>query len=540
MAPFADEGPESTPAKVSAVSKPPRAKHKARNSDAAVNSKPRANAKRSAKETVKSEPQVRAKRKANSGEEVPTKPRTKRQKRAKKESLEANDDDAADSEAGRLRRSGNIGSCTSSRSLKPTGPCCIQEELEWASSGMMKVLSRLGRDAVSRVGNLCWSVSTCFSGMGCPEIAILMLRAAATQMIHNAGMHGSPQISFGPCTDVEPACQRLLQAMFPGRCVFGDISEWRARKGGMFPAVLLREDAECHAHGQRCPLLAPIDRGLRVMIAGPPCVFFSKMGKGLGMLDERSETHVLWAQHVRDTKYDIVIFENTPTYPVQNLKDQFGADYEVRWKVVDPRQFGFNVARERVMAILTRRSSVRWVGPELSEALSLFEASVSVHGCDQFFRLHDEEVATSHGKGWQPDRPSREFLSKSELRHLDGYKADPRFSHRGLWDLAQNPATRPRTSRVDESLPTLTTSSGRLFSHSRGRWLLPEELLLAMGVPAVQRFARLPLVPWWNLDAVSPAISANKRVTMAGNGMHVPCIGYIILVAMLYAQPIDG
>jgi hypothetical protein len=62
--------------------------------------------------------------------------------------------------------------------------------------------------------------------------------------------------------------------------------------------------------------------------------------------------------------------------------------------------------------------------------------------------------------------------------------------------------------------------------------MTPIELLLNQGIPATEFAAKAA-----NISQVEFPVSANAMVRMAGNGMHVPSVGAILLLAMLYIAP---
>lgn len=144
--------------------------------------------------------------------------------------------------------------------------------------------------------------------------------------------------------------------------------------------------------------------------------------------------------------------------------------------------------------------------------------------------FHDDVVEKDREKDCEAE------LTASERRFLQGYRQ--KFGGRLIFDLSQNPETRGRTSLIDSACPCLTTSSGRLWNESKKRCLLGLELLAATGVPTTPSTARAALV-----DRVHPEVGlTDSAITrMCGNAMHIPCVGFAILVAALcVSQPPAG
>ena len=146
-------------------------------------------------------------------------------------------------------------------------------------------------------------------------------------------------------------------------------------------------------------------------------------------------------------------------------------------------------------------------------------------------------------------------------------------------DLSQNPAEtvkRARCSTIDGSLPTLTTNSALLWlrwnrisciapllcqklihwigeprwSQKKQRPLTGLEMLAVMGLPVTSTLASYASTPQLHVDHLSgnqkapsmfvgqlSSMSAIFNLTawqaaMAGNGMDVPCVGFMVIAAL--------
>ena len=94
-----------------------------------------------------------------------------------------------------------------------------------------------------------------------------------------------------------------------------------------------------------------------------------------------------------------------------------------------------------------------------------------------------------------------------------------------LWRL-QDPRHRRVWSGDSQQIPTLRHSAGLLWSPSRARWLVTEELLLASGFPITEAVAQAAGVA---VDTVS--LQAATAADL-GNGIHVFQAG-LLLAAVL-------
>ena len=119
--------------------------------------------------------------------------------------------------------------------------------------------------------------------------------------------------------------------------------------------------------------------------------------------------------------------------------------------------------------------------------------------------------------------------SKSEVQHLRAYAT--KLPHKALWDLSQNPEWGPNTELRNGSLPNFTTNYGSLYSTELKRTMTPWELLLNQGVPVTEAAAKAAGVRQLKFEVPPHAV-----VRMAGNGMHVPCMGAALLAAMLHTN----
>ena len=170
-------------------------------------------------------------------------------------------------------------------------------------------------------------MSTSFSGIGCPEVAARILTETAVKKgfcskkwhvsqcfthswpashtfglgvwgplcgSHTGSHTGSlrnclllrPKVSYLRAIEWDKNCQKALLMQDSDQHIFGDITT-------VFPAnPLAPKMVQCSRHGCPCPATAIAD----VEVAGPPCIFFSRMDKRLGVGDVRYSCHLSWLQ----------------------------------------------------------------------------------------------------------------------------------------------------------------------------------------------------------------------------------------------------
>ena len=187
---------------------------------------------------------------------------------------------------------------------QPDGPHCPAQCFQWAQSFGHRMCNQLGPYYVlNALSNVRWQVHTMFSGVGCPEVALSMLKAG----LPNIGPDFSDlrmDISLnGVSLDRNSDCRKVLKANCSDRCIFGDVQDFVA-SGQTLNKIKFKTCCHCYTHNQDCPLAPSRQEGVAsVMVAGPPCTPWSKRGKRQGNKD------IVWAKYVLENKIDLVVFE---------------------------------------------------------------------------------------------------------------------------------------------------------------------------------------------------------------------------------------
>jgi hypothetical protein len=150
---------------------------------------------------------------------------------------------------------------------------------------------------------------------------------------------------------------------------------------------------------------------------------------------------------------------------------------------------------------------------------------------DDLFCMNERELVTM--TPWRPGQTIEDRITAfhAKLYHL--HDNDPKHMHKSVIDCSQKPGHGSHCELKDGSLMTLTTNCGSIVHRGLLRPLYPDELLLCMGIPCIQRFADAAGIRVWQLP-----VTKTSKITMAGNGMHVPSVGLVTLLAMVFVQPL--
>lgn len=411
----------------------------------------------------------------------------------------------------------------------PPGPACPAQCFQWPECFFTTMCHLLGPPAVfDAVKDVHWDVHTCFSGMGCPEVALQMLEAGLRRVgpdFHSIKL----DISMGKAADLNKDCRKVLCTNYVGRCVFGDVRGF-VKSGKTLNSMTLQSECYCYTHSKDCPLdVSEVTKTGRVnvMVAGPPCTPWSKRGKRQGNKDPQAHTHLIWAKYVLEQKFDIVVFECVYDDEVlRNVVKVFGKEYDIQDAKLSAHSLGYCVSRVRLYVIMVRKAGrCSWTSKmSLDGMMKALLRRVVMKASDTFMLTSAEltELASQNHKSKVTD----DDFTKSEMKHKAAYEV--KCPDKVVWDLSQNPSFSANTELKSGALPNLTTNCGSLYSTQLRRTMHPFELLLNQGIPATEQAAKASHTPRIHFPVSSQAI-----IKMAGNGMHVPCVGAVLLCAML-------
>lgn len=274
-------------------------------------------------------------------------------------------------------------------------------------------------------------------------------------------------------------------------------------------------------HGRPCPI-GPSKGKFLADCSGPPCVLFSRLGKREGLSNSlKGRCREAYLTYVRQLEPSWLIHENVVGFD-EDILTRALPQYEIKAVTLDPRRFGMPVSRTRVYRLLFHRERLRWV-PEVSleELLCTPLPSTSVDMSPvSFYQLSDEDEI-------QALNLRRTGLSEWERDNLDSYRAV--FPGKELYDVGQDSNTgHGRTELRDGVMMCLATTS-RIWSEREERLLSGKESLSTLGLPVFPSMSRAGGV---DIMEVGTLEDRNMR-KCAGNGMSVPCVGFMLMVAML-------
>jgi site-specific DNA-cytosine methylase len=355
-------------------------------------------------------------------------------------------DDAIDSRDSSLKRGKTVKSMDlNNDNSTERGPVDIEDTFNWAHVFIERIAKHHGSDHVkTALSNWRWKVSTSFSGIGCPEVALECLQHAATKFLKEHGSKKTPKLTLGSCIEKHKPCHVVLRQR--SRCVFADIMETVIIKPDN---VKIPEAAHCVNHGQDCALQASqCDVSEHeVEVAGPPCIFWSRIGKGEGTDAVEYKVHEAWHAPRAFRQEPIFIMENVVEYPESLIIESLGDLYDIRVCRFDPRHFGLPAARPRVYAVGVHRAKAKWK-TEDSLATMLSPLCAKLQACADIYYFMEDGDAKAKA-------PLVGYMQK----HLAGYKDGAK-----IMDLSQNPMSgRGRTETTGNALPTLTTNSRALY-----------------------------------------------------------------------------
>lgn len=295
----------------------------------------------------------------------------------------------------------------------------------------------------NKLSNVDWLMTSHFSGVGCAEFAALSLQHAANVFLKKNGFKGSFAVDCGPACEWNQACQKVLAATFPGKCVFGDVCKLPTSSGTT--SFCTTHQQQCHVgHKQQAK-----GKQLHINVSGPPCVAWSRMGKQNGKNHECWSAHCAWMRQRKQSTSWVTILENVTEYSIDLIRDSFPPpQYEIKHVKLDPRLFGIPASRARLYAVILDTRYVVWSSDD---------------SLNQWVRKLCSSVVMSADVFWFKDLP-RDNLSAASNNNLNDYMRSSKFKGKKIFDLHQIVANnRGRAECQDGGLMTLTTNSGSLF-----------------------------------------------------------------------------
>ena len=159
----------------------------------------------------------------------------------------------------------------------PTGPLNLLECFDWPATFLETLAEHYGTHmVVKQLQRWRWSVTTCFSGVGCAETVLsfvllansaprrmpckildgLAFTAEALHCLENASRefllehcsllgYNKKHVALESSCDINQWCRHVLGATYPCTCCFGDVND------------LKKKQAWCYTHDKKCPVRKP-------------------------------------------------------------------------------------------------------------------------------------------------------------------------------------------------------------------------------------------------------------------------------------------
>ena len=209
-------------------------------------------------------------------------------------------------------------------------------------------------------------LSTTFSGIGCAEMAGLMLMEAASTIFGRP----LPWVLAASC-EILPGKVAKLQKLVKGNhCIFQDIADtcttWHSscatstyeeqRKQIARAKFVDRRQRHCARHDGLCTF--PSVHG---EIAGSPCTPWSRIGSRLGRAHKLTHLLIIWCYWLRAMQTPLAIHENVVGFDIKILEEILQDLYYIVHIHVNPAMAGELVRRARIYSILLLRSKVKCV-----------------------------------------------------------------------------------------------------------------------------------------------------------------------------------
>lgn len=254
---------------------------------------------------------------------------------------------------------------------------------------------------------------------------------------------------------------------------------------------------------------------------------------------------ILWVLTARPM---VAIHENVVGFDTRIFEELLGKAFGIAHIVSRPSCMGYRfLARKRLFTVVWLKAHVL----QICDMVQLYDrvsrdvrrqqpeaALSSIHTTDKQVLLTEENVWRSKKRMPPLTEPSSDWhylLGKQDASFLKKFlemwtakrDTDPHTDKNCLFNLSQNPAKRFCCTSAQGMMPTLTCSSRKMWSPYLRRWLVSQELSVAMGFVVGARDSGTPV------DLLGDAPTCAKL----GNAMHVACIGSVIGCALASLHP---
>ena len=440
---------------------------------------------------------------------------------------------------------------------------CLKDAFAWPFHAMQTVGRCFGEAAGGKVKaalhNNRLSISTCFSGVDTPGVAIDMLaaelaRANCDSPAGNAyGMRSLHAVDM-----LEESRFELMMLPTPPECIYKNVLDFlnpAVAKTMVAACTTLTHDdicelihvrsdvvvaeGPCLIHGRCCQMTSATFH-----VAGTPCVDYSNMGARRKANGPTNLAFLVWAGLRRLLRETFIIHENVPQFPVSILEQALGDLYIWHTAITTPVMHGWPVERRRRISIGILREKLHSVAIPWKQTPAVFRRD---RECDWvvFFIASPEEIQAevewAAGRNNIPesedDVPAhlRSLWAKSahtkslNLNELENLLRYTRLAPYEAYMLNQSASFHGQHSN-NGAMCCLTKGCGIVISARHWRWLTPFEVLLAQGFPVYPNLSDAGCS--FRRSRAEYGLPERKRHTpreQGGNAMHTNVMGVAFL-----------
>jgi hypothetical protein len=260
------------------------------------------------------------------------------------------------------------------------GPSCFS----WAPIGLDRIIDHdllPANEVASAINHATWTLSSCFSGVGCFDIGALMCSRALNcwMQSHDDDFEpGEQRINIISKYFIEKdiACRaELLHAPYAqSACIFDDVTSLitpdllahittMAQHGdnARITEVLLankdkyRKKMYCYTHDRRCPL-----HRCRLHSGGSPCVDHTSFGNRSRDSGPMHILYAIWVVHRLLQLEDVVVHENVAGWTFSKIDADLGSAYVPMHVVLHGTDFGLSTRRDRLWSVFVRKDLIQF------------------------------------------------------------------------------------------------------------------------------------------------------------------------------------
>jgi site-specific DNA-cytosine methylase len=172
---------------------------------------------------------------------------------------------------------------------------------------------------------------------------------------------------------------------------------------------------------------------------GPPCVAHSPAGKRQKFDDPRTKCHDVAYSIADQCDYDLVFVENVEGYPMEE-ETQKVSKFDWKYAVVDPRKFGYPMARTRKVAVGVNKKTTCWLDATstLDDLVAPFYMKIAQPDLAAlYYVMPADDILKQYGEWYDPCKPVAGMaLAQTYKSALEQYSSDPKYKGKQMYDLS--------------------------------------------------------------------------------------------------------